>query len=160
MYVVHRFALHSRDRRIAFIIKLHRSWYHSLRVPFPLTAHYEHPALYLASTFIPTFLPVAVFRIHMLTYLFYTALVSLEETFAYSGYSWMPLKFLLGGIAHRTEIHLFTGDGNFGRWGLLDWILGTLVVDGDENLSDKVQRAVDDSTNRKYYDRNRLNKKK
>ncbi|PLB43786.1 sterol desaturase family [Aspergillus steynii IBT 23096] len=165
-YIIHRYILHSRDRRVSFITKTHRNWYHTLRVPFPLTAHYDHPALYLLGTFIPTYVPVALFRIHMLTYLFYMALVSLEETFAFSGYSVMPGKFILGGIARRTEIHLFTNDSNFGRWGLVDWICGTLTVDDDDEdgghrreLADKVQRAVDESTSRKFYERSRLKKK-
>ncbi|KAK1150119.1 hypothetical protein N8T08_000016 [Aspergillus melleus] len=167
-YFIHRYLLHSRDRRLSFITKLHRSWYHSLRVPFPLTAHYDHPALYILGTFLPTYIPAALFRIHMLTYLFYMALVSLEETFAFSGYSVMPGKFLLGGIARRTEIHLFSGaEGNFGRFGLMDWVCGTLVADDEEDengghrkdLADKVQRAVDESTSRKFYDRSRFKKK-
>jgi hypothetical protein len=124
-YVIHRYALHEGD---TFLAKAHQDWYHSLDAPFPLSASYDHPLAYLAHSFLPTYLPALLFRFHLLTYMLYLTLISLEETFAYSGYSTVPTNFVLGGIARRTDTHLTTGgDGNFGRLGLLDWMMGTSV---------------------------------
>ena len=41
----------------------------------------------------------------------------------------MPvLSFILGGIARRTDEHLVTdGEGNFGRLGLVDWVMNTTI---------------------------------
>lgn len=139
-YVIHRYALHSPA---SFVTKHHKSWYHSLKSPFPLTTHYDHPVPYLLSNFIPTYGPAALFRFHLLTYLIYLAIVSLEETFAYSGYSTMPTSFFLGGIARRVDTHLLSnGVGNFGPWGILDWICGTAVGD---TIEDDIREDFDES---------------
>lgn len=124
-YVLHRFALH--DRRSP-ITKYHEGWYHSLATPFPMSATYDHPVAYLLRTFLPTFGPALIFRFHLLTYIIFLSLVTLEETFAYSGYSTMPTNFFLGGIARRADAHGITGGkGNFGPWGMIDWLCGTTV---------------------------------
>ena len=146
--------LHSKT---SFVAKYHRSWYHELKAPFPLTAHYDHPFAYLLGRFVPTYAPAMLFRFHMLTYLLYSAVVSIEETFAYSGYTIMPTSFFLGGIARRIDMHLLTdGDGNFGPWGILDWICGTTVGNStveedlleefeDHEIEDRVKRALEAS---------------
>ncbi|GIJ83917.1 hypothetical protein Asppvi_002748 [Aspergillus pseudoviridinutans] len=166
-YAVHRYALHSKQYSVA---KYHESWYHSLRAPFPLTAHYDHPIAYLLVNFIPTYAPAMLFRLHMLTYLLYLSIISIEETFAFSGYSVMPTSFFLGGIARRTDVHLLSGaEGNFGPWGILDWMCGTTVGDGEDgtgsviddaqsqlsaslgqegDIDEKIRRAVEESTRR------------
>lgn len=65
----------------------------------------------------------------------YLAIVSLEETFAYSGYNVLPSGFILGGIARRQERHLIgNGRGNYGGIGLMDLVLGTSL--GDDVLDD------------------------
>jgi sterol desaturase/sphingolipid hydroxylase (fatty acid hydroxylase superfamily) len=108
-----------------------------------LTTHYDHPASYLLSSFIPTYGPAVLFRFHLLTYLIYLAIVSLEETFAYSGYSVMPTSFFLGGIARRVDLHLLhDGTGNFGPWGILDWVCGTTVGD---TIEDDIREDLEDS---------------
>ncbi|KAL2818966.1 hypothetical protein BDW59DRAFT_174967 [Aspergillus cavernicola] len=109
----------------ALISTAHRAWHHSLRAPFPLTAHYDHPLAYLIGVFIPMYIPVMFLRFHMITFLVYTVLVSIEETSVFSGYYVIP-SFLLRGIARRMEHHLsFGGKTYFGRWGFLDLITGT-----------------------------------
>lgn len=124
--------------------KFHHFWYHQLHAPFPLSAHYDHPLTYLLSNFIPTYLPAVMFRFHMLTYLIYLVIISVEETFAYSGYTVMPTNFFLVGIARRMDMHLLTyGEGNFGPWGIMDWIFKTTV--GDAELIDD---ATDDAEER------------
>lgn len=61
----------------------------------------------------------------------YLALVSIEETFAYSGYNVLPSGFILGGIARRQESHVMNGGkGNYGCWGLCDFMAGTSVGAG------------------------------
>ncbi|KAK2783523.1 hypothetical protein FQN53_009146 [Emmonsiellopsis sp. PD_33] len=133
-YTIHRYILHSPT---SYLAKCHDAWYHSLKAPYPLTAHYDHPLSYLFSRFLPTFLPAALLRFHLLTYLLYLSLVSTEELFAYSGYSTMPTNFFIGGIARRADLHVLgKGCGNYGAWGVLDWICGTTVgrEEDEENM--------------------------
>jgi sterol desaturase/sphingolipid hydroxylase (fatty acid hydroxylase superfamily) len=86
----------------------------------------------LVSNFIPTYAPAVFFRFHMLTYLLYLVIVSIQETFTYSGYTVMPTSFLLAGTARRNDMHLLTdGEGNFGPWGIMDWLCKTNVEDAD-----------------------------
>ncbi|PGH34733.1 hypothetical protein GX50_02412 [[Emmonsia] crescens] len=151
-YVIHRYTLHSPT---AYVARCHDEWYHSLRAPYPLTAHYDHPLAYLLSRFLPTFLPAATLRFHLLTYLIFLALISLEETFSHSGYSIMPTNFFIGGMARRADLHLLgKGCGNYGPWGVVDWICGTTVdhsrpqlegtdVESDVTINDVLDAAVD-----------------
>ncbi|KAL4790248.1 hypothetical protein BDV19DRAFT_341721 [Aspergillus venezuelensis] len=126
-YTIHRFILHSRLPVFSFIANLHKTWYHSLQHtgPFPLTAHYDHPLAYMLLGFIPMYLPVLFMRFHMITFLVYTVLISIEECFAFSGYYVLP-SFVLSATARRMEGHLVGGGkGIFGRWGLIDLVVGT-----------------------------------
>ena len=105
-----------------------------------MSATYDHPAAYFVRTFLPMYLPAVLFRFHLLTYMVYTAFISIEETFAYSGYSTVPTNFILGGIARRTENHVLCGgEGNFGPWGLVDWLTGTSI--GGDVMDDAVAEA-------------------
>ncbi|KAG2415430.1 hypothetical protein HFD88_006621 [Aspergillus terreus] len=141
-YGIHRYVLHAKRR--SRLTDSHAAWYHALRAPFPLTGHYDHPLVYLIANFVPTYLPAMLFRFHMLTYLLYLAIISIEETFAFSGYSVMPTNFFLGGLARRTDIHLLSGaEGNYGPWGILDWVCGTTV--GDEEDEENEEGAQEDS---------------
>ncbi|KAI2791213.1 hypothetical protein POX_c04069 [Penicillium oxalicum] len=140
-YLVHRYALHHPRSPLT---KLHWAWYHELSLPFPLTAQYDHPLVYLVHKFLPIYLPAMFFRFHMLTYLAFIAAISVEETFSYSGYTFMPTNFFLGGIARRKEIHLLeAGEGNFGPWGILDWIWGTTI--GETDIEEDVQNEIRDA---------------
>ena len=105
-----------------------------------MTAFYDHPLAYLTRGFFPTYLPALLFRFHLLTYVLYLSLVSLEETFAYSGYSTLPTNFVLGGIARRTDNHVLCGgEGNYGPLGITDWICGTSV--GGDMTEDAVAES-------------------
>ena len=138
-YLLHRYILHPESRP-NYLASYHQNWYHSIPAPYPLSATYDHPLAYLVRHFLPTFLPAMLFRFHLLTYMLYTLLISLEETFAYAGYSSVPTNFLLGGIARRTDAHVLCGgDGNYGPYGLVDWIMGTSV--GTDVLEDVVAEA-------------------
>ncbi|RAK97019.1 sterol desaturase family protein [Aspergillus ibericus CBS 121593] len=148
-YCIHRFVLHNTKYRITrYLTRLHETWYHELHAPYPTTAHYDHPLPYLLRNTIPTLIPAVLCRLHMITYAIYLTIVSLEETLAYSGYSTMPMDFLLlGGIARRVDRHLISWpEGNYGPWGILDWILQTTIPDegGEvvEVVSSKGDRAI------------------
>ena len=79
---------------------------------------------------------------HLLTYHIYLSIVSLEETFAYSGYNVLPGAFILGGIARRQELHLMNkGKGNYGCLGIMDPIMGTNV---EEETADSIRDEVED----------------
>lgn len=66
--------------------------------------------------------------------------MSIEETFAYSGYNALPNGFILGGIARRQERHLMgDGKGNYGCFGLVDLVIGTSL--GDDMLDDIREEA-------------------
>ncbi|KAF7718139.1 Uncharacterized protein PECH_005589 [Penicillium ucsense] len=137
-YVVHRYALHHPRSPLT---KLHWAWYHELSLPFPLTAQYDHPLVYLLHKFLPIYLPAMFFRFHLLTYLAFIAAISIEETFSYSGYTFMPTSFFLAGIARRKELHLLeAGEGNYGPWGVIDWISGTTI--GETDIEDDVRNEV------------------
>jgi hypothetical protein len=65
---------------------------------------------------------------HILTYLVLIVLFSLEETFVYSGYSILPSTIMLRGMARRTDTHMMSeGEGNFGPFGVLDWVHDTTI---------------------------------
>lgn len=113
------------------------------------------------------------FRFHMLSYLLYLTVISIEETFAFSGYSVMPTSFFLGGIARRMDMHLLSGaEGNFGPWGILDWICGT-TVGGDEDeeeleealsekemIDEQIRRAIEESTRKRRDERYKLRRRR
>ena len=136
-YALHRYVLHGQRSRLS---KWHNRWQHSVQAPFSFVAHYDHPLAYLVQIFLPTYLPAVVLRMHLLTYQVYLILVSVEETFAHSGYNVLPTAFILGGIARRRERHLLgDGDGNFGCFGIADFVMGTSL--GDDVLDDVVDEA-------------------
>ena len=136
-YIFHRYALHSEQSPLA---KMHANWQHAVPAPFSLVAHYDHPIAYLMHVFMPAYLPAVLFRFHLLTYLLYLAIVSLEETFAYSGYNVLPSAFILGGIARRQEKHIMGGGyGNYGCFGLVDFTMGTSI--GEDLIDDVIDEA-------------------
>ena len=114
--------------------------------PFALALKTDHPLPYLLHRFLPLYLPALVLRaahyhrrqqlqqqqLHLLTFLLYAALATLEETLTLSGYSVVP-GVLLGGMARRAAVHFRAAGGragggrvgNFGGWGVLDWVHGT-----------------------------------
>ncbi|KAF6217801.1 hypothetical protein HO133_006628 [Letharia lupina] len=136
-YVFHRYGLHSEQSPLT---GMHTSWQHTVPTPFSLVAHYDHPIAYLIHVFLPTYLPAVTFRFHLLTYLLYLAIVSLEESLAYSGYNMLPSAFVLGGIARRQEKHLMGGgNGNYGCFGLVDFAMGTSI--GEDLVDDVIDEA-------------------
>ncbi|KAL5336955.1 hypothetical protein BJX70DRAFT_400133 [Aspergillus crustosus] len=123
-FYTHRYILHSTDPN-SYIASLHKSWYHNLQTPFPLTAHYDHPLCYIIGTFLPMYIPVFLIQFHMLTFLVYTVIISLEDLFAFSGYYVLP-SIMLRGVGRRIDAHLASGGkAHFGRWGFWDVFRGT-----------------------------------
>ncbi|CAF9935942.1 MAG: hypothetical protein HETSPECPRED_009955 [Heterodermia speciosa] len=140
-YVLHRYVLHNSSSPLT---DYHVNWQHSVSTPYSMVANYDHPIAYVVHVFLPAYLPAMLFRFHLLTYHLYLAIVSLEETFAYSGYNVLPSGLILGGIARRQERHLMkNGAGNFGCFGALDFALGTsLGQDVVEDVTQEVQEAI------------------
>ncbi|CAI7644284.1 unnamed protein product [Penicillium pancosmium] len=134
-YLLHRFALH--HERSPFISWRHGTWHHCLRVPYPLTAHYDHPLPYLIHKFIPMYLPAALFRFHALVFFVYLAIISIEELFSHCGYKlFYPIPGL-GGIGARVERHIDdNGHCNYSPWGFWDLLAGTYNGNGDDDDDD------------------------
>jgi hypothetical protein len=152
-YYIHRFLLHqppsttsSRtasklkikgkgtqkvDQNMRWLAAQHKSFSHSRpgAPPFALMLAADHPLAFLLHRFVPIYLPALLLRprLHLLTYFIFVLLTTIEETLSMSGYSIVP-GILLGGVARRTALHYASGGrGNYGAWGVLDWISGTGV---------------------------------
>ncbi len=138
-YYIHRFILHHPTNPLA---RWHRSWQHSVRAPYSLVANFDHPAAWVVGRWLPLYLPALLFRLHVLTFGLLLVLVSLEEVFAFSGYSVLPSTIILGGIARRHDAHLMSGGkGNFAPWGVLDWVHGTTI--GGEDVLDDLKLEIE-----------------
>ncbi|CAN8102057.1 unnamed protein product [Discula destructiva] len=117
----------------SYVARVHaHSPAHTRRAPpYALLRAAEHPLPFLLWRFVPLYAPAALaVRPHLLVYLLFAGLVTFEETLAMSGYSVVP-GFIMGGIARRTAAHYEAAGrgeeacGNFGAWGMLDWVGGT-----------------------------------
>ncbi|KAL8661145.1 MAG: hypothetical protein Q9202_005860 [Teloschistes flavicans] len=139
-YILHRYALHHPESPLT---EYHMNWQHAIIAPFAFVANYDHPLAYLVHVFLPTYLPALLFRFHLLTYHMYLAIVSLEETFAYSGYNVLPSGLILGGIARRQERHLMgEGKGNYSCLGIVDFVAGTSL---GENMVEDVREEAENN---------------
>lgn len=139
-YYIHRHLLHD-PRTSPMLTKWHGSWQHSLTTALPFSSSYDHSLVYLLHRWLPVYLPALIFRMHMLTYLLFLAIISLEEAFAWSGYNVLPSKIMLAGMARRNEAHLMkSGRGNYGPFGVMDWVHGTTL--GGNDVMDDVQREA------------------
>ncbi|KAI2472971.1 sterol desaturase family protein [Annulohypoxylon bovei var. microspora] len=138
-YYINRYILHSRGR----IARLHKAYAHSRKnaAPFALMLYTDHPLPLLLNRTLPVYLPALVIQPHLLTYFLFTILTTLEEMLSMSGYSMVP-GIIMGGIAKRTATHYASGGrGNFGAWGLLDWVSGTSVgKDVVEDINDEAEK--------------------
>ncbi|KAK1834287.1 sterol desaturase family [Podospora conica] len=152
-YLIHRHLLHnpsspsSLPRRLT---ALHVNHAHAHPGPHALLLNVDHPLPFLLHRFAPLYLPAAALSllpvpvggdVHLLTYLLFVALATVESTLAMSGYTIVP-GILMGGAARRTAAHYACGGrGNYGCWGLVDWACGT-SVGGDDVVGD-VKREAD-----------------
>ncbi|KAI9899800.1 hypothetical protein N3K66_006261 [Trichothecium roseum] len=151
-YYIHRDVLHGR-RAGRLLSDLHRSHAHSTPAS-ALQLYADHPLPLLTLHLAGTFLPAALLRPHLLTYMLFVLLTTIESTFSHSGYSFVPGVFL-AGIARRNAVHYATrGGANYGAWGVLDWAHGTsaggsVLQDardeaGKHNLQERAGGKIDD----------------
>ncbi|KAI1320866.1 sterol desaturase family [Xylariaceae sp. FL0255] len=154
-YYIHRYMLHSGGA----LAKLHARYAHGRKrgAPYSLMLYSDHPIPLMLNRLLPVYLPSMVIRPHLLTYFLFTLLTTIEEMLSMSGYSIVP-GIIMGGITRRTATHYASGGkGNYGAWGLLDWVNGTSVgKDFIEDVQDEAQKhhvkergqkAVDDTSN-------------
>lgn len=147
-WLVRRYLLHAGPRPANAIVRdlsnLHGKWYHRVvKAPFPLSPSYDHPLVFVLRSWLPMYAPTMYFRFHALTFMLYLVLVSLEDTLTHSGYARLPTNFVLGGVARRHELYCLTkGDGNFGTWGICDWIFGTSI---GQDIADDIMEEMDEA---------------
>ncbi|KAH6646572.1 sterol desaturase family protein [Truncatella angustata] len=153
-YYIHRHFLHSRG----LLTNLHSRYGHCHRgAPYSLMLYADHPLPLMLHRLLPVYLPSLFIRPHLLTYFLFTIFTTIEETMSMSGYSIVP-GIIMGGIARRTGTHYASGgQGNFGAFGILDWINGTSVGKNvirdiqDEaekhQLKERGENAADDAGN-------------
>ncbi|KAI1109828.1 sterol desaturase family [Nemania sp. NC0429] len=152
-YYIHRRILHSRGA----IGRLHARYAHSRKAgaPYSLMLYADHPLPLMLNRLLPAYLPPVVVRPHLLTYLLFVLLTTMEEMLSMSGYSVVP-GIIMRGITRRTATHYASGGrGNYGAWGLLDWVNGTSigrdVVDDMQDeaekhqVKDRGQKAIEDT---------------
>ncbi|KAI5814976.1 sterol desaturase family [Pyronema omphalodes] len=128
-YYLHRFLLHRH------LLPLHQTWSHQHPAPSSFSAHSDHPICHLLTRTLPLYLPASIFHFHLLTYFIFLALISIEEVVSYSGYSVFRYS-VLGGATRRVDAH-YAGLGNYGVWGVLDWIHGTSVGKSEDERMEK-----------------------
>lgn len=123
-YYIHRNILHSRGT----LASLHNKYGHCHRgAPYSLMLYADHPLPLMLHRLLPIYIPSLLIRPHLLTYFLFTVFTTVEEMLSMSGYSIVP-GFIMGGVARRTATHYASGgEGNFGAWGILDWLNGTSV---------------------------------
>ncbi|KAK6194091.1 hypothetical protein LQW54_011812 [Pestalotiopsis sp. IQ-011] len=137
-YYIHRKLLHSRGP----LTKMHQCYGHHHRgAPYSLMLYTDHPLPLMLHRLVPVYLPSLIIRPHLLTYFLFTVLTTLDETMSMSGYSVVP-GILMGGVTRRTATHYASGGrGNYGAWGLLDWMNGTsLGRDVVEDIQDEAEK--------------------
>lgn len=155
-YFIHRYLLHGggpnfNHRPISSTLtNLHLRYAHSRRTPpFSLSLMTDHPIPFLLHRFIPLYLPALILGtsrssgLHILTFLLFVLLTTVEETLSMSGYTVVP-GIILGGVTRRNALHYCSGSsgsgsGNFGSWGVLDWVHGTSL--GKDVMSDVKDEA-------------------
>ncbi|KAK3379079.1 sterol desaturase family [Lasiosphaeria ovina] len=151
-YYIHRHVLHGQPLSLTKvggggggrIATMHDRCAHAHATPFSLLLMADHPLPFLLHRFVPLYVPALVVSLgglHILTYLLFVGLCTAEETLAMSGYTAVP-GIIIGGIARRNALHYARpGAGNFGCWGVLDWVHGTsLGKDVMADLHDEAEK--------------------
>jgi hypothetical protein len=127
-YILHRALLHSQSRNR--FTEAHLNWQHAFSRPTAILAAYDHPTNYLLARWTPVFLPAVIWRMHLLTWYLWLAIVSIEEVVGYCGYRTAVVLPFVGGCAGRVDRHFEVvrkegGRAVFSAWGALDWVCGT-----------------------------------
>ncbi|KND92026.1 hypothetical protein TOPH_03276 [Tolypocladium ophioglossoides CBS 100239] len=127
-YYIHRFVLHGHGhgRAARLVARPHRQYAHaSSGAPYSLQLFTDHPLPLLLHRLVPLYVPALLLRPHLLTYLLFVALCTVEETVALSGYAAVP-GIVMSRLARRAAVHVNgRGVANFSAWGVLDWVHGT-----------------------------------
>jgi len=128
-YYIHRYILHAQTskRSTRRLAAQHAQCAHQRRAaPFSLLLMADHPLPFLLHRFLPIYLPALLMQrhLHLLTYFLFFGLCTVEETLTLSGYTIIP-GIIMGGVTRRTSLHYARPTGNFGCWGVLDWVHGT-----------------------------------
>ena len=122
-YWAHR-ALHHR-----FVYAYVHKQHHEFKEPTGVAALYAHPVEDLLVNGVSTFLGPVLFPSHGTVLLIYLGLRFHETTDAHSGYDfpWSPWRWLgvLHGGVRRHDWHHSHITGNYGGFGLWDWLCGT-----------------------------------
>lgn len=125
-----------------YIARQHARYAHTrAAAPYSLLLAADHPLPFLLLRFVPIYLPALLVRPHLLVYFLFVGLVTFEDTITMSGYTIVP-GIIMGGIARRNAAHYGAGhcgsdSGNYGAWGVLDWVGGTGI--GGRDLRDDVR---------------------
>lgn len=125
-----------------YLARQHARYVHTrAAAPYSLLLAADHPLPFLLLRFVPLYLPALVVRPHLLVYFLFVGLVTFEDTMTMSGYTIVP-GIIMGGIARRNAAHYGAGhcgsdSGNYGAWGVLDWVGGTGM--GGRDLQDDVR---------------------
>ncbi|KAK3389241.1 sterol desaturase family [Podospora didyma] len=145
-FYIHRHLLHDKPVGGRIAAQHKQCGAHARRAaPFSLLLMADNPIPFLLHRFVPLYLPAVAIslyggNLHILTYLLFVGLCTLEETLSMSGYSIVP-GIIMGGIARRTALHYAQPAGNFGCWGILDWVHGTsLGKDVMEDIHDEAEK--------------------
>ncbi|XWW96205.1 hypothetical protein V2A60_004178 [Cordyceps javanica] len=170
-YYVHRFVLHGRRSSssssswLSLVARLHTRYAHGRpgpAPPFSLQVMADHPLPLLLHRFVPVYVPAAVLapllqlllgggggggdgrRVHLLTYLLFLALCTLDETLSMSGYAVAP-GILARGLTRRCAAHHASrGASDFGPYGVADWVHGTAGGGGGGgNVVDDIHAEAD-----------------
>ncbi|KAK0643719.1 hypothetical protein B0T16DRAFT_188234 [Cercophora newfieldiana] len=140
-YYIHRYILHAPSRNNRRLPGQHASCAHRRRAaPFSLLLMADHPLPFLLHRFVPLYLPALLMQrhLHLLTYFLFFGLCTIEETLTMSGYTIVP-GIIMGGITRRNAFHYARPTGNFGCWGVLDWVHGTSL--GGDVMKDVKEEA-------------------
>lgn len=129
-----------------YIARQHAAYAHADdAAPYSLALAADHPVPFLLHRFVPIYIPALLVRPHLLVYFLFVGLITFEETLTMSGYTIVP-GIIMGGIARRNAAHYSAGhrgsdSGNYGAWGVIDWVSGTSGLPGSGGDIDEDVRA-------------------
>ncbi|EEH47030.2 uncharacterized protein PADG_03128 [Paracoccidioides brasiliensis Pb18] len=113
-YTVHRTLHHPK------LYPCFHKQHHTFTAPMAFAAQYAHPLEHLLANVIPVVLPLALRRVHILSFALFLTSMLAETASVHSGYDFAG--------ARKHDLHHEKFRVNYGVIGLLDWVLGTDAV--------------------------------